>query len=181
MASDSQILALSTMFTEDVFAYYGGKARFGGAVQVHTGRIFVILITLIGYVIALRVPQSIFEVATQYAFAGYAALTPLLVAAIFWRGSTKWGALASSVWVAASVLAVAIIQQAIPPPAPGPGIPLWSAFGADVVTRASSGALVLGFLPVVPMTIVSGLLMVLVSKLTPAARPGPETMGRYFP
>ena len=34
MASDSQILALSTMFTEDVFAYYGGKARFGEAVQV---------------------------------------------------------------------------------------------------------------------------------------------------
>ena len=31
MASDSQILALSTMFTEDVFAFYGGKARFGEA------------------------------------------------------------------------------------------------------------------------------------------------------
>ena len=26
MASDSQILALSTMFTEDVFAFYGGKS-----------------------------------------------------------------------------------------------------------------------------------------------------------
>ena len=33
MASDSQILALSTMFTEDVFAFYGGHAaiRRGGA------------------------------------------------------------------------------------------------------------------------------------------------------
>ena len=30
MASDSQTLALSTMFTEDVFAFYGGAARFGG-------------------------------------------------------------------------------------------------------------------------------------------------------
>ena len=29
MASDSQILALSTMFTEDVLAHYGGKERFG--------------------------------------------------------------------------------------------------------------------------------------------------------
>ena len=38
MASDSQILALSTMFTEDVFTFYGGKARFGEAVQVQTGR-----------------------------------------------------------------------------------------------------------------------------------------------
>ena len=39
MASDSQILALSTMFTEDVFAFYGGTARFGEAVQVQTGRL----------------------------------------------------------------------------------------------------------------------------------------------
>ena len=30
MASDSQILALSTMFTEDVFAHYGGKAPIWG-------------------------------------------------------------------------------------------------------------------------------------------------------
>src|SRR6185436_2307985 len=34
MASDSQILALSTIFTEDLFAFYGGAARFGDAVQV---------------------------------------------------------------------------------------------------------------------------------------------------
>ena len=42
MASDSQILALSTMFTEDVFTFYGGTARFGEAVQVQTGRAFVV-------------------------------------------------------------------------------------------------------------------------------------------
>ena len=101
MASDSQILALSTMFTEDVFAFYGGKARFGEAVQVFTGRVFVVLITVVAYLIALRMPQSIFDVATQYAFAGYSALSPLLVAALFWRRSTKWGALASTVWTAA--------------------------------------------------------------------------------
>ncbi|HKY04544.1 MAG TPA: sodium:solute symporter family protein, partial [Blastocatellia bacterium] len=38
MASDSQILALSTMFTEDIFAFYGGRRRFGERVQVQTGR-----------------------------------------------------------------------------------------------------------------------------------------------
>ena len=105
MASDSQILALSTMFTEDVFAFYGGKARFGQAVQVTTGRIFVVLITLVAYAIAMRMPQSIFDIATQYAFAGYSALSPLLVAAIFWKRSTKWGALASTLWTAAAVVA----------------------------------------------------------------------------
>jgi SSS family solute:Na+ symporter len=98
MASDTQILALSTMFTEDVFTFYGGTRRFGEAVQVRTGRLFVILLTVVAYLIALRVPQSIFDIATQYAFAGYSALAPLLVAALFWRGSTKWGALAATAW-----------------------------------------------------------------------------------
>ena len=181
MASDSQILALSTMFTEDVFAFYGGKARFGQAVQVQTGRLFIILITVVAYAIAMRMPQSIFDVATQYAFAGYSALSPLLVAALFWRGSTKWGALASTLWVAAAVLAVAVIQQSIPPPPPGPGVAVWSAFGIDIVTRAAQGALVLGFLPVVPMTIVSALLMIVVSRLTAGSRPGQATLARYFP
>jgi Na+/proline symporter len=83
MASDSQILALSTMFTEDVFAYYGGTERYGDAMRIRTGRIFVIVLTLIAYLVAMRVPQSIFDIATQYAFAGYAALSPLLVAALF--------------------------------------------------------------------------------------------------
>jgi SSS family solute:Na+ symporter len=180
MASDSQILALSTMFTEDVFAFYGAKARFGEAVQVFTGRVFVVLITLVAYLIALRVPQSIFDVATQYAFAGYSALSPLLVAALFWRGSTKWGALASTLWTAAAVLTVAWIQQTIPPPAPGAAVPVWSAFGMDIVTRTAQGAMVGGMLPVVTMTAVSAALMVIVSSLTASARPAAATLSRYF-
>jgi solute:Na+ symporter, SSS family len=178
MASDSQILALSTMFTEDVFAFYGGKARFGEAVQVATGRLFVVLITLVAYIIALQVPQSIFDVATQYAFAGYSALAPLLVAALFWRKSTKWGAFASTAWTALAVMAVAWIQQTIPPP-PGPAVAVWTIGGLDVVTRAPQGALVLGFLPVVPMTIISALLMIVVSRLTPRALPSEATLERY--
>ena len=100
MASDSQILALSTMFTEDVFAFYGGTARFGEAVQVQTGRVFVVVLTIVAYAVALRAPQGIFDLAVQYAFSGYAALSPLLFAALFWRRSTKWGALAVALWVA---------------------------------------------------------------------------------
>ncbi|MGE0703791.1 MAG: sodium:solute symporter [Vicinamibacterales bacterium] len=180
MASDSQILALSTMFTQDVFAFYGGRTRFGEAVQVQTGRLFVVLITLVAYVIALRAPQSIFDVATQYAFAGYSALSPLLVAALFWRRSTKWGALAAALWVAAAVVAVAVIQQTIPPPPPTTPVTVLSAFGVDFVTRAAAGALVMGFLPVVPMTIISALLVIVVSLMTQSARPARGTLERYF-
>ncbi len=53
MASDSQILALCTMFTEDVFAHYGGRKRFGERGQVWTGRAFVVGISLFAYLVAL--------------------------------------------------------------------------------------------------------------------------------
>jgi Na+/proline symporter len=181
MAGDSQILALSTMFTEDVFTFYGGKRRFGDAMQVRMGRTFVVLLAVAAYVIALRTRQSIFDVATQYAFAGYAALSPLLAAALFWRGSTKWGALASTVWTALAVLTVAIVQTNVAAPPPGTAVPILTIGETDVVTRAAAGMMVLGFLPVVPMTIVSALLMVVVSALTGAARPGAATLRKYFP
>jgi SSS family solute:Na+ symporter len=181
MASDSQILALSTMFTEDVFAYYGGRQRFGERVQVATGRAFVVGVTLTAYLVALTTPPSIFALATQYAFAGYAALTPLLVAALFWRRSTKWGALASAAWSGAAVLGVALIQNVVPAPPPGQEVAVVSVAGLDLITRVSSGTLSLGFLPVVPITIISAILMVVVSKLTASAQPSGDTLARYFP
>jgi solute:Na+ symporter, SSS family len=150
MASDSQILALSTMFTEDVFAYYGGKARFGEAVQVHTGRLFVVILTIVAYVVALRAPQGIFDLAVQYAFSGYSALSPLLFAALFWKRSTKWGALA---------------------------VALWTAF-AVIYTASTPGALAwFGLLPVVPMTIISSVLMIVVSLVT--RPPSVATIAKY--
>jgi SSS family solute:Na+ symporter len=175
MASDSQILALSTMFAEDFFAFYGGKQRFGERVQVQTGRIFVVVLTIVAYAIALRVPESIFALAVQYAFSGYAALTPLLVAALFWRRSTRWGALASTVWAASAVVAVAVFQSLVPPQTS----PFWSIGGVDVLARGPAGATVFGFLPVVPMTIISAVLMVVVSLMTRG--PSRATVARYFP
>jgi len=178
MASDSQILALSTMFTEDVFAFYGHKKRFGEAVQVQTGRIFIIVITLIAYAVALRAPETIFELAIQYAFSGFAALAPLLIAAVFWKGSTKWGALAATVWVAASVVAVAIFQHLVPAPAPGPSIVYGHMGSWEVLSRTPGGTAIFGFMPVVPMVIISSLLMWIVSLMT--TKPTEPTIEKYF-
>lgn len=150
MASDSQILALSTMFTEDVFTFYGGTARFGEAVQVQTGRIFVVVLTVAAYLIALRAPQSIFDIAVQYAFSGYAALSVLAFAALFWTRSTKWGALAVALWTAFAVIYTSQV----------PGALAW-----------------FGLMPVVPMTIVAALLMIVVSLAT--RPPSAATISRY--
>src|SRR5678809_1568267 len=154
------------MFTEDVFAYYGGKRRFGEAVQVHTGRIFIVIITLVAYAVALRAPETIFELAIQYAFTGFAALSPLLVAALFWKGSTKWGALAVTIWTALAVIAVAIFQSAVPAPAPGGNVVVWTLGGAEALARTPGGTAVFKFMPVVPMVLVSSLLMYVVSLAT---------------
>ncbi len=178
MASDSQILALSTMFTEDVFAFYGGKTRFGESVQVQTGRIFIILITLFAYIVALQAPETIFELAIQYAFSGFASLSPLLIGALFWRGSTKWGALAVTVWTASAVVAVAVFQSVVPAPAPGPATVLWSVGGTEVLARTPGGTAVFGFMPVVPMVLVSALLMIVVSLAT--RKPAASTIAKYF-
>jgi len=149
-STDSQILALSTMFTEDVFTYYGGTARFGERVQVRMGRAFIVLLTIVAYAIALRVPQNIFDLAVQYAFSGYAATSPILVAALFWKRSTKWGALAVALWVMCAV-----------------GL---NVYAPDALSW-------FGLLPVVPMTIMSCLLMAAVSLLTPP--PPRATLARY--
>jgi Na+/proline symporter len=157
------------MFTEDVFAYYGHKARFGEKAQVVTGRIFVIALTAVAYVIALRAPANIFELASQYAFSGYAALSPLLVAALYWRGSTKWGALASTAWVAFAVAGIAVFQATHPEPG--------TYFG--FLTRTPVGTTIFGYLPVVPMTLISAFLILLVSVM-PFSKPTNATLRRYF-
>ncbi|HEX5706994.1 MAG TPA: hypothetical protein VFX96_06845, partial [Pyrinomonadaceae bacterium] len=178
MASDSQILALSTMFTEDVFAFYGGKRRFGERVQVQTGRIFVILLTVFAYVVALNAPEAIFDLAIQYAFSGFAALSPLLIAALFWRGSTKWGALAVAVWTISAVAAVALFQAAVPAPPPGQTTVVATLGDWPALARTYGGTTVFRFMPVVPMVVVSALLMFFVSLAT--KKPRAETIARYF-
>jgi SSS family solute:Na+ symporter len=137
-----------------------------------------VVLTIVAYAIAVQAPQTIFDIAVQYAFSGYSALCPLLIAALFWKRSTKWGALACTIWTVAAVLAVAFYQYLIPAPAPGPPIAHWSPGGFDVLARTAGGTAVFGFMPVVPMTIVSALLMIVVSLLT--AKPRQESIDRYF-
>jgi Na+/proline symporter len=48
-----------------------------------------------------------------------------------------------------------------------------------VLSRTPGGTAVFGFMPVVPMVIVSALLMIVVSKMT--AKPSDATVEKYFP
>jgi solute:Na+ symporter, SSS family len=183
MATDSQILAMSTMFTEDVFAHYGGRKRFGQQIGVWTGRAFVVGVTIVAYLIALQLKDkaSIFELAVRFAFSGFAAMAPVMIAALFWRRSNKWGALAATLWVATTMFGSWYLYSATQQIAPKPGQPFVQIFPAlgDLIQRSPTNVLVHGYLPALPMCLGSALWMIVVSLLTPP--PKRATIQRYFP
>ncbi|HEX4349865.1 MAG TPA: hypothetical protein VH251_05745, partial [Verrucomicrobiae bacterium] len=79
--------------------------------------------TVIAYGVALylREKQGIFEIAVRFAFSGFAAMAPVMIAALFWKRSTKWGALASTLFVATTLIGFAMLQGK---PTPPPGAPV---------------------------------------------------------
>lgn len=85
---DSQILALSSMFTIDIV---GRRAQLSDRAQVWWGRAFVLLLLAIAYALSLAANRSLFKLGV-WSFTGFAALFPLLVAALYWRRSTAFGA-----------------------------------------------------------------------------------------
>jgi Na+/proline symporter len=182
MGSDThQVLAVSTMFTKDVFAYHGGTAKYGEKGSVFFARGFILAVTAIAYAVARITPESIFELAVRFAFSGFAAMAPVMIAALFWKRSTKYGALASTLWVAAWLVLTWYLQRISDGSAPTPGKPPLLIFPAlgHLFERTTANVTVYGFLPVVPMVLGSALVMFLVSVLTEP--PSPATIAKYFP
>jgi len=182
MGSDAhQVLALSTMFTKDIYQHYGGRERYGERGAVYFARAFIVVITVAAYAIALELKekQGIFEIAVRYAFSGFAAMAPVMIAALFWRRSTKWGALAATLYTAACLVYFAVAQNAHKA-----GDVLWQiGQGADaikVLFLNPRGDVTFwnGFMTVVPMVFGSALLMVLVSLVT--RPPSRATLEKYF-
>jgi SSS family solute:Na+ symporter len=178
MGSDChQVLAISTMFTKDIFQYYGGKEKYGEKGGVWFGRAFIVVLTLISYFVALVTKTNIFELAVRFAFSGFAAMAPVMLAALFWKRSTKWGALLSTIFVAASIAVVGYLSSSYKPLAV-----IISAGEGQIpyLSLAPNGDVrVWGFMTVVPMVFGSAFCMFLGSILTPP--PSPATIEKYFP
>lgn len=91
---DSQFLCLGTMFTNDIVTHYAGRDRFTDHQQVRLARGFIVGIVAVTYLLSLPRSPSVFALGV-WCFSGFAALFPLIFAAIYWRRLTKWGAYAS--------------------------------------------------------------------------------------
>jgi SSS family solute:Na+ symporter len=182
MGSDAhQVLALSTMFTKDIYQHYGGREKYGERGAVHFARGFIIIVTLAAYLIALALKekQGIFEIAVRYAFSGFAAMAPVMIAALFWKRSTKWGALAATLFTGACLLYFAVLQN--------------THKAGDVVWQIGQGKEAIkvlflnprgdvsfwnGFMTVVPMVFGSAFFMIFGSLLTKP--PTQATIDKYF-
>ncbi len=140
---DSQVLAIGTMFTQDVVRHYGFHDRMTEKQQILCARLFVTLILVTTFVFSLIVNRSIFRLAI-WSFTGFAALFPVVLAALFWRR-------ASSTGIIASVLCVVV---------------LWTYFLSQSWSDPGYTVLGSGLMPVVVIVAGSTLALVVGSLLT---------------
>ncbi len=158
MASDSQILALSTMFTEDVFAFYGGKRRFGEASAGANGTNLYCLdhfVCLRGRVAARR---------RQFLSSRFSTRFPdLLLCRRCWLRRCSGEEARSGArsrrqfWLLQLSSRSRSFSIRCPLRLLGRRQLSWAPGGLEVLTRTPGGTAVFGFMPVVPMVIISAI------------------------
>ncbi len=89
---DAMFLSLSTMLTRDILGQFAPSFIKGR--EVSMGRIFVILLSILVFILSVLRPSSIFVIAT-FAFSGYVVAAPTMIGGLIWKRATKYGALAS--------------------------------------------------------------------------------------
>ncbi|MCR9246910.1 MAG: sodium:solute symporter family protein [bacterium] len=160
---DSQFVCLGTIFTHDIVVHRTGD-RFSEAQRVTLGRLFIVAIVALTYVLSLFPPPNVFDLAV-WCFSGFASLFPLVVAAVYWRRVTAAGAIAAVI-VAGVTWAILFYDGLLQPTLAGHS---GEAGGEDY--------LVFGMMPVAVMFAASATTLVVVSLLT---RPPSQTVVERF-
>jgi solute:Na+ symporter, SSS family len=152
---DSQSLAIGSMFTQDIVRHYQFHDKMSEQQQVFYGRLFVLLILLATYTLSLFSGRSIFKLGI-WSFTGFAALFPVVIAALYWKRSTAYGAFAS-------VISVIVLW-------------IYFFFRAESETYTIGGT---GIMPVAIIFLVSSACMILFSLLSKA--PDATVIAKFFP
>lgn len=88
---DSQFFCLGTMFTNDILFKFIDKEKISDKAKIWYARGFIITIVVLTWLISLVVNKTrIFPLAV-WSFSGFAGLSPLIFAAIYWKRSTGLG------------------------------------------------------------------------------------------
>ncbi|MDF1754804.1 MAG: sodium:solute symporter family protein [Verrucomicrobiales bacterium] len=158
---DSQFMCLGTMFTKDIVIHKFGEDRFTDKQKILIARIFIVVVVGLTYALAIYLKDSahVFDLGV-WCFSGFAALFPLIVAAVYWKGVTRAGAFAC-------VITTTLVWCVL--------------FYRDILAEKPVGMedelLIAGMMPVTIMIAVSAVTLVVVSLLTPKL---PEVTIRKF-
>ena len=91
---DSQFLCLGTIFTNDIVVYRAGENKLSDSQKLRIARLFIVIIVALTYLLAMALKNAnVFDLAI-WCFSGFAALFPLVFAALYWKRATKAGAIA---------------------------------------------------------------------------------------
>ncbi len=93
--ADSQLMYAATSLVNDFWLKLGGKKDVDAAVLVRWTRIVLVVMTLIAMGVALAKIRLIYTFVLFAWGALGAAFTPIIVLALYWKGLTRQGALAS--------------------------------------------------------------------------------------
>ena len=94
--ADSQLLAASSSASKDLLMDCLGF-KFSEKASMYAARITVLLISVVGVIIAWNPNNSVFKI-VSFAWAGFGAVFgPVMLAALFWKRSNKYGALAGMI------------------------------------------------------------------------------------
>lgn len=91
--SDSQLLAASSSMSENLL-HSVFRVKMSEKTSMLCARLVLLVIAVLGVVIAWNPDSSVFQI-VSFAWAGFGAtFGPIMLAALFWKRSNKWGALA---------------------------------------------------------------------------------------
>ncbi len=94
--ADSQLLAASSSVSENILSKVFGF-KISDKIQMIIARLTLVIIALIGVFLAWDPESSVFKI-VSFAWAGFGAtFGPVMLLALFWKRSNKWGAIAGMV------------------------------------------------------------------------------------
>ena len=94
---DSQLLTLTSIITLD---FRRIKKR-----EILKEKLIIVLLGAVGFLIAIKPPQTILDFISRTTFNGVSVLAPMVIGGLYWRRANRYGAVASLVVGEAAVLA----------------------------------------------------------------------------
>tara|TARA_Y100000588_G_C14220816_1_gene910871 strand:+ start:239 stop:1801 length:1563 start_codon:yes stop_codon:yes gene_type:complete len=159
---DSQFMCVGSMFTNDIAIRLCGSQSLSDRQKLNLARGFVVFVVVVTYLISLVTTKHIFDLAV-WCFSGYAALFPIVLAAVYWKRATGSAVIAA---VSVTVVVWAFLFKQ-------------SGYGGEYLLFSHWFDETDGIMPVAVIIMACFLTLVVVSWMT--SPPSAQTVSKFFP